>query len=312
VPGLLALRAFEPARQILAGRIEYLSEGLAPESFDLADGTPRYGSPDPALWLIAAAELYARRSEDVDFAKKTLFPALESVMQFYRAGTHHGVCVDTDGLLGVVRDGVLVKRADTNALWSHALVAMAQLARGVGRREHGAFYLAWAHEHQRRFNEAYWDGERGCLYEALLDGAPVTGLGASQLLAVSHSPSLLPAERAARLLATIDAELATPYGLRAAPGDDRVTTEWLGAWQSARLRTSGRAAAVQDRVHAELDALRRMLDAHGGLDHVPLKISVREHAPAGGAHSALAAAELLRAWVEEMPHTERAVELATA
>lgn len=312
VPGLLALRAFEPARQILVGRIEYVSEGLAPESFDPADGTPRYGSPDPALWLIAAAELYARRSEDLDFAKKTLFPALESVMQFYRAGTHHGVCVDTDGLLGILRDGVLVKRADTNALWSHALVAMAQLARAVGRREHGAFYLAWAHEHQRRFNEAYWDGERGCLYEALLDGAPVTGLGASQLLAVSHSPSLLPAERAARLLATIDAELATPYGLRAAPGDDLVTTEWLGAWQSARLRTSGRTAAVQDRVHAELDALRRMLEAHGGLDHVPLRNSIREHAPAGGTLSPLAAAELLRAWVEELPHTEKSAELATA
>jgi len=312
LPGLLALRAFEPARQILAARIEYLSEGLAPESFDPDDGTPCYGSPDPALWLIAAAELYARRSEDADFAKKTLFPALESVMQFYRAGTHHGVCVDSDGLLGVARDGVIEKRADTNALWSHALVAMAQLARGAGRREHGAFYLAWAHEHQRRFNEAFWDGERGCLFEALLDGAPVTGLGASQLLAVSHSPSLLPAERAARLLATIELELATPYGLREAPGEPVVVTAWLGAWHAARLRAHARDAATRARVQSDLDALERLLARFGGLERLPACISLIERAPAGGARSPLAAAELLRAWIEELPHTAREPELATA
>jgi len=306
LPGLLSMRAFEPVRQILAARIEYLSEGLAPESFDPGDGTPRYGSPEPSLWLIAAAELYARRSEDADFAKRVLFPGLEGVMQFFRAGTHHGVCVDSDGLLGVTRSGVTEKRADLNALWSHALVAMAQLARGVGRREHGAFYLAWAHEHQRRFLESFWDNEAGCLFESLRDGMPVAGLGASQVLAVSHAHSLLPAPVATRLLETLERELATPYGLRAAPGDTEVETEWLGAWHAARLRVGLRGDDVSRAVRADLAALQRFLAAHGGVDRMPARVSLLERSPAGGAISPLASAELLRAWVEEVPHEERA------
>ena len=308
LPGLLAVRAFEPAREILAARIEYLSEGLAPESFDPDDGTPRYGSPEPSLWLIAAAELYARRSEDAEFAKRTLFPALEGVMQFFRAGTHHGVCVDTDGLLRVTRANVTEKPAALNALWSHALVAMAQLARGAGRREHGAFYLAWAHEHQRRFIEAFWDDEAGCLFESLRNEVPVAGLSASQLLALSHAPSLLPAHLGARLLDTIDRELATPYGLRPAPGDSIVETEWLGAWHAARLRSGGRGAAIQARVREELVLLRRLLDTHGGVERIPARISLVERAPSGGTSSVLAAAELLRTWVEEVPHEERVAE----
>jgi hypothetical protein len=230
-------------------------------------------------------------------------------MQFFRAGTHHGVCVDTDGLLGVSREGVSEKSAALNALWSHALVAMAQLARGVERREHGAFYLAWAHEHQRRFNEALWDAERGCLYESLRGDVPVAGLGAAQILAVSHAPSLLAADRAARLLGSIGRELATPYGLRAAPGDSEVESEWLGTWHAARLKVFGRGAA-QAVVRADLEVLRRMLLTHGGPERIPARISLTERAPATGAVSPLAAAELLRAWVEEMPHETPLVESA--
>src|SRR5262249_51184658 len=103
VPGLLALRAFEPARAILAGLLECLHEGLAPESFDPEDARPRYRSAAPALWLVAAAELYVRRSEDAEFAKTVAYPVLEGVMQFYRAGTHHGIAVESDGLLGVMQ-----------------------------------------------------------------------------------------------------------------------------------------------------------------------------------------------------------------
>ncbi|MEO5619033.1 MAG: glycogen debranching enzyme N-terminal domain-containing protein [Candidatus Eisenbacteria bacterium] len=311
LPGMLSVRAFEPAREILAARIEYLSEGLAPESFDLDDGTPRYGSPEPSLWLIAAAELYARRSDDAEFAKRTLFPALEGVMQFFRAGTHHGVCVDTDGLLGVTRESVTEKPAALNVLWSHALVAMAHLARGAGRREHGAFYLAWAHEHQRRFLEAFWDGEAGCLFESLRNGVPVVGLSASQLLALSHAPSLLPAHVGARLLETIERELATPYGLRPAPGDSVVETEWLGAWHAARLRGGARSREIHARVLADLQLLRRLLETHGGVERIPARISLIERAPAGGTVSNLAAAELLRTWVEEVPHEQRVAERVT-
>ena len=165
LPALVALRDFDDAREVLRGAVEYLHEGLAAESFDPADGTPRHGDPAASLWLVAAAEVYTRRSEDLDFLRATLYPALEGVMQFYRAGTH-GVRVDEDGLLSSGNGDLAVRRADLNVLWYHALVSMAQLARLIGRKESGAFYLAWAHEHQKAFNAALWDEERGCLHRA--------------------------------------------------------------------------------------------------------------------------------------------------
>lgn len=300
VPGLLALRAFEPAREILAGFVDYLDEGVAPESFDDGDGAPRYGSAAPSLWLIAAAEQYARRSEDVEFARDTLYPALEAVMQFYRAGTRHGIAVGADGLLGVVRDGVTIRSAELNVLWAHALLAMAKLARAAGRRENGAFYLAWAHEHQRRFNETMWDETCGCLFDSLRDDAVIVGLGAPQVLAATLAPGLLSAERSARLMKTIERELATPLGLRAAPGEPEVETEWLGAYLGARLRAGGRDAGSQLRAERDLDALRVALVRHGGVGRVPERFVVADRRPSGAMLSVLAAAELLRAWIEEV------------
>ena len=101
VQALVSLRGFELARDILRGYVEYLDEGLAPESFDVADGHPRYGSPAPSLWLVASADLYTRRSADGAFLSETLYPALEGVMQALRQGTRHGVRVDAEGLLAV-------------------------------------------------------------------------------------------------------------------------------------------------------------------------------------------------------------------
>src|SRR5439155_15899511 len=48
---LITLRGFDAARDVIRGAVEYLGEGLAPEGFDPANGTPRHCDPAPALWL---------------------------------------------------------------------------------------------------------------------------------------------------------------------------------------------------------------------------------------------------------------------
>jgi glycogen debranching enzyme len=299
VQALVSLRGFELARDVLRGYVEYLDEGLAPEAFDAADGRPRYGGPAPALWLVASADLYARRSADSAFLSQTLYPALEGVMQALRQGTRHGVRVDTDGLLAV--DGV--KRVDLNALWYHALVAMAQLSRLLSRRETGAFYLAWAHEHQKLFGDAFWDDENDRLYEALTPQGAVRGLSPAQALAVSLPPALLPPERAQRLVATLERELLTPFGLREAPASERISTASLGAFVTAYLRVHQRSAAAQARARGWVEAARATGHATG---HVPatLRLSAGGSCaePVGDPASMLAAAELLRVWIEELEH----------
>jgi len=310
VPALVSLRGFELAREVLAGYVEYLDEGLAPASFDAADGRPRYAGPDASLWLVAGADLYTRRSADGKFLADTLYPALEGLMQALRQGTRDGVRVDADGLLAVGG----VKRADQNALWYHALVAMAQLSRLLSHRENGAFYLAWAREHQQRFGDAFWDDAGDCLYEALAPDGPRRGLAPAQALAVSLPPALLAPERAARLVATLERELATPWGLRESRGADRVSTAALGPFVTACLRVNHRDAGTQARARDWIEAASR---AGGVAGHVPgtLRLSVdgTRAEPVGEPASPLAAAELLRVWIEELERSgapSRAVETA--
>ena len=313
LPALVTLRAFEPVREIVRGYVEYLNEGLAPEGFEPETGRPRYGDAAPALWLIHAAELLARRSEDLEFLRDPIQGALESIVQAYRAGTRAGIGVGAHGLLSAGEGDAAACRADLNALWFHALVATAQLARLTGRKESGAFYLAWAREHQSRVIETLWDEERGCLLEALTPAGPRPGLAPSQLLAVSLSPPLLTGERAARLVATVERELFTPLGLRATPEATQVAPGWLGPFMTAHLRVHQRGAEAQARVRGWLDTLREALDARTAV-HVPEAIAAPRRGDAAAPRapaaaepapaSVLAAAELLRVWVEDVDHAE--------
>jgi 4-alpha-glucanotransferase len=282
VCGLIALRHFDAARAVLRGYLDALDDGLAPAGFDETDGYPRYGDPAPSLWLVHSGDLLARRADDAEFTRGALVPQLESVMHSFRAGTRHGVRVDRDGLLWAGEpDGRA--RCDLNALWYHALVAMAQLARLAGRKESGAFYLAWAHEQQKCFNQRFWDEGRGTLFDAITPAGMEPGLSPAQLLAVSLPPSPLPPERASALVATIQRELFTPLGLRPEPGSATCQPEWLGVFYAAYLRVHGRSIEAQARVQEWLTELHP---------------AIERGAPLG----TLTAAELLRTWIEEVEH----------
>jgi len=325
VPALLTLRAFDAAREILADAVENLDEGIAAEGFDLEDGTPHHGDPATSLWLVHAAELYARRSGDLEFIRQVLYAPLESVTQAYRAGTRDGIRTGADGLLAAGERGA--RRADLNALWYHALVAMAQLAKKTERKEAAAFYLAWAREHQARFNEALWDEKRGMLFDAIEDQGPVRGPSPGQLLAARVAPPVLPPERIARLVQTIERTLFTPLGLREKPRGSRVRTEWLGPFHSAYLRAHGRSPESQAQVREWLGLLHARIETGVGgtlpewFEVAPAPASrsrsaaatepapeiVVGPAPAGGDPvSVLAAAELLPVWIEELDHAPSA------
>jgi len=311
VPALIALRRFDEAGEILRGLVDYLDDGLAPERFDAVDGRPVYGGPAPALWMVHAAELLARRSEDVDRVRDAVYPMLEGVMQYFRAGTRGGVRVDAEGLLAIGEGDAIERRCGLNVLWYHALVAMSQLARLVGRKESGAFYLAWAREHQKAFNDRFWDEARGCMHARLDAQGARGGLDPEQLFAVSLAPALLPPDRAAQLVATVERELFTPWGLRLAPGAPRVEPAWLGPFHTTYLRAHGRSAEAQARVVERLETLRATLDEQGsGTPPAGFVLDATGARPTGDPASTLAAAELLRLWIEEVDHTVEPVAVA--
>lgn len=300
---LVTLRDFESARAIARGYLEYLDEGLAPASFDPADGSPRYGDPEPSLWLVHLVDLLARRAEGTAghdaFLRDAAWPALEQVLQHLRAGARDGVRCDREGFLWRGEGAAATARAGTNALWYHALVAMAQLGRLLGRRENAAFYLAWAHELQRNFVERFWDDEAGCLFEALTPLGAVRGLSAPQLWAASLPPTLLPLPLARRLLRTVDRELIAAGGLFDRPGDGEPRGEWLGTWVSAMLRVLAREPGEQAPAYARLERVVAHVRERG----------VLPGGDPGRRFSALAAAMLLRAWIED---TDREAVLAAS
>lgn len=221
-----------------------------------------------------------------------LLPACESVVQFHRAGTHFGVGVADDGLLraGAECDAV------TNLLWSHGLVATAQLARALDRRESAAFHLAWARDHQQRFLDAF-TGADGVLGARPGGSSAAGGLVPELVLALALAPPLLAGEAALGLLEAIESRLATPYGLRAAEGSARVLPEWLGPFAAATLRVRGRDEVTVARVAGWFDALA---EAVPGAVPSALVLAGAAVRPDGDPLSPVAAAELLRCWIEDL------------
>lgn len=298
---LVSLRAFEPARAIARGYLEYLDEGLAPEHFDLDDGLPRYGGPGPSLWLVHLVDLLARRAHGTpgqdSFLRDEAWPALEGVLHHLRAGARFGVHCDSDGLLWQGEGAEARAEAGTNALWYHALVAMAQMGKLLGRRENAAFYLAWAHDLQRRYTATFWDDDAGGLFEARTAAGSVRGVSPAQLWAVALPPALLPPPLAGRLLRTLERELDARPAWRERPDEPATSLAWLGPWAAAVLRTHGRAGAEAARVRARFAHLADEVRTRGGL---PVTGSRAQH-------DTLAVAEILRAWIEEIPRESASV-----
>jgi hypothetical protein len=286
--GLVTLRAFGPARDIARGYLAYLDEGLAPERFD-AEGLPHYASPEASLWLVHVVDLLARRDGESEatrgFLHDTAYPALEGVLHHLRSGSRHGVRCDRDGFLWSGEGEAARTRADLNALWYQSLVAMSQLAKQAKRRENSAFYMAWARELQRAYVDRFWDESSGCLFSECGETGALRGAAPSQLYAVSLPPMLLPPELGVRLVATLTRELFDPRGLRPRPGDGAPEPAWLGPWASAMLRVHGRDAGTAARVRAALATYADL----GEADAAEL--------------TARGAADLLRAWIEELDHT---------
>jgi len=105
----------------------------------------------------------------------------------------------------------------------------------------------------------------------------------------------------------------TPLGVRERPGGPP-TLEWAGPYVTAYLRAHDRAPEAHLRMREWLGALRAACE-RTSIGHAPEAFD--PDAPpeypriAGAPASVAAAAELLRAWIEEVDHTRVAVPAPT-
>jgi len=325
----LATGRHAEARAILRTFAGYIRDGLLPNLFPEGGREALYHTADATLWYFHALGRYLAISGD-DALLAELYPALADVIEHHLRGTRFGIGVDArDGLVHASAEGLQLtwmdakvdawvvtprrgKPVEIQALWFNALRSMGEWSRRLGVA--GANHDALAERVQASFERRYWSERHGHLFDVVdaPDGDDPS-LRPNQVFAMSLTHPVLAREHWQRVMASIERELLTPYGLRTlaprAPGyrpryagslrerdaayHQGTVWPWLlGHFVDAWLRVHGPGAEAR----ALLEALpKHLLEA--GIGHVSEVFDAEPpHRPGGCIAQAWSAAELLRAW----------------
>lgn len=342
LPGLLlAVGRQRDAAAVLETFARHRRRGLIPNHFDDRTGQARYNAADASLWFIRAVLAYHAVCGHDSLLVDELLPACLDIVAAYTDGTDFGIGMDHADALITAGDattqltwmdaavgGVPVtprhgKAIEINALWHHALVHLAALAR-PHQPAQAERLGALARRVAQSLRAHFWNEARQCLYDVLVPGGdgrwmPDARIRPNQIFAVSLPPSPLHPVQQRAVLRTVQAHLHTPRGLRTlSPEDpgyqgryegdmarrDRAYhngTAWpwlLGPFAEAILRVGGfspesREAArrVLDPLIAELDgpSLGHLHEVYDG-DDTP----ARPQQPDGCPAQAWSVAEILR------------------
>jgi predicted glycogen debranching enzyme len=233
----LAGGRLEDARRILVEWAGAVSEGMLPNLFVEHGDHPEFNSVDASLWYIIAVREFldastARRWRVPAAERRALQDAVLAILRGYADGTRHGIRADQDGLLASGGPGVQLtwmdakvgdwvvtprtgKAVEIQALWLNALRIGAEFAPEWGRLYERAQY---------EFENRFWNEDADGLYDVVdVDHKPGTvddSFRPNQIFAVGGLPlQLIHGKRAERLVASVEARLLTPVGLRSlAPG----------------------------------------------------------------------------------------------
>jgi len=331
LPGLtLTTGRPEVARRILKTFARFVDRGMLPNRFPDAGEAPEYNTVDATLWYFEAFRAYHAATRD-DGLLKELYPVLEEIVRFHRAGTRYGIKEDAgDGLLTSGEPGVQLtwmdakvgdwvvtprtgKAVEINALWYSALRTMAGFARHLGRPVGPWEILA---DRVRTGFERFWSESAGHCYDVLdSPGGHDETLRPNQIFAVSLHESPLSPERQKRVVDACARYLLTSFGLRSlAPGhpdyrghyggDQRERdgayhqgTVWawlLGPFALAHFKAYGDAATAR----SFLAPLADHLGDHGVGSIAEIFDGDPPFAPGGCIAQAWSVAETLRAWHE--------------
>lgn len=337
LPGLFLVPGrFREAKSILRTYARALERGLLPNR--LPDGAERleFGSVDATLWFFVAIFKYLQYTGDFDFVKTELrIPMLETI-RYYSEGTKYGIRVDADGMLRCgepgmsltwmdarVDDAPVTQRAgkpvEVNALWYNALRVMERLAVRFSIPSDMARFGRMADKLEENFVSVFWNQAAACLHDVVDYDGGDGRIRPNQLLAVSLPFPLLDSESAQSVVRVVTEKLLTPMGLRTLSQDDpdfhgvydgdakqrdvalhqgTVWAWWLGPYISALVKANGPAARV------EAAKLIKPFEQHlmeDGLGHISeIFWGNAPHWPRGMPAHALAVAELLRAYVEDI------------
>lgn len=318
------------ARRILRDYASQLNEGLIPNRFTEVGETPDYNTVDATLWFANAIYRTLQTEWDEVFAAEML-TALEEVYRWHLAGTAFGIHVDpADGLLSQGEPGVQLtwmdakvgdwvvtprhgKPVEINGLWINALRVLAWLSEKLGKDPQT--YQQAADRAESYFEKKFWHEMRGH-YLDTVDPADAT-LRPNQVIAMSLPLLKVNEAHAKRALDTVTRELLTPCGLRTlGPSEPEYKgrfegtmperdaayhqgTVWpwlLGPYVTALVRYTG------DRKEARqvLRNARNLMEQYGLGGVAEVYDGDLPQSPGGCPWQAWSAAEILRAWMEDI------------
>lgn len=238
LPGLcLETGRFVEAREILRGFAAAASEGMLPNRFPEAGEAPEYNTVDAALWLFVATQRYLDATDDDDCVRDELLPVLDEILGRYGHGTRYGIRADGDGLLLAGEPGVQLtwmdarvgervitprhgKPVEIEALWVNAIAIAAALHRRYGNGKRAAMLSRLAKVARSRFEELFWNAEKGELYDVVAGERRDPASRPNQLYALALPHPLLGRERALAVLDAVERKLVTPRGLRSLAADE--------------------------------------------------------------------------------------------
>ena len=295
LPGCtLATGRFSDAKSILRTFLAYEKDGLVPNLFPEGGNAPMYNTVDAALLLIDCIYLYLQRCDDREFLREA-WPTMKRIIAFYQQGTHHGIGMDTDGLIFAgqgldqvtwmdVRINDILptprhgKPVEINAYWYNALRIMAALAPQMG--EDGSAYAALAEKTKASFTAKFYMEDKGYLKDVLSGTSADEQLRCNQIWVLSMTFPMLEPPQERRILQTVTDHLLTDCGLRTlSPKDPQYHphyggsqfdrdmayhqgTTWvfpMGAYWRACLRLHGSTRDAAREVKQQLEKLMPML-----------------------------------------------------
>ena len=290
----LSTGRFDDAKSILRTFLAYEKDGLVPNLFPEGDQAPMYNTVDAALLLIDAVWQYVQRTGDWAFAWEAWGP-MDSIIANYRKGTHHGIGMDTDGLIfagqgldqvtwmDVCVQGILPtprhgKPVEINAYWYNALRIMDKLSETLNcdRKD----FAELAEQVKQSFTEKFYMPDKGYLKDVISGTDADEQIRCNQIWALSMPFTMLTSAQEKKVLETIREHLYTPYGLRTLSPEDpqyhpyyggeqldrdmayHQGTTWvfpMGAYYRAYLKAHGNTADAVEAVKVGLANIKTMM-----------------------------------------------------
>jgi predicted glycogen debranching enzyme len=339
LPGLaLVTGRLDAARRILLAFAASVDRGMLPNRFPDAGETPEYNTVDATLWFFEAVRALAARTQDYDFIRTRLYAVLRDIISWHERGTRYGIRVDEDGLLQAGEAGVQLtwmdakvgdwvvtprcgKPVEIQALWYNAVCIMEDLARCLGEKADAAHYRELADRARNSFGGQFWNDSTDCLFDVVNGDNRDGAIRPNQIFAVSLFHGMLSGVHATRVVAAVEKNLLTPYGLRSlAPSDPQYHgryegnpwirdsayhqgTVWpwlMGPFLAAYLKVNERSDRARTQAGQWLAEFRRYIEDEG-VDQIPEVFDGDAPQRAGGCLAqAWSVAELLRSLVEDI------------